>query len=165
MLPLPLVLFAPRPLRLPSNTDRAVTIATPGPPLLSSPELLLLILVLLGGVLLDWGTDFTERESWLVLLLSLRAVRGDSSVISDPKKPPPATDLLTSFSSPPLSWLPFLDLDRECVSSSLSSSSSSAPPSLSFRFKQVTARRSRWLRIACFSRCSMRKNESIRSWV
>lgn len=41
---LPLVLFAPRPRRLLSNTDRAVTMAISTPQSLSSPELLLLLL-------------------------------------------------------------------------------------------------------------------------
>lgn len=162
----PLVLFAPRPRRLLSNTDRAVTMATSTPPSLSSPELLLL-LTAGGSVLVDKGAAFAESDSWLVLLTSLRDLRGDSTVTSDPRNPPPATEFLSSLSPPSffgllLAAFPLLDLDGEHISSSLSSSSSS-PPSLSFLFKQVTALRSRWLRIVCFSCCSMRKNESILS--
>ena len=174
MLPLPLplpplVLFDPWPRRLPSNTDRAVTIAISPPPSLSSPELLLLPLALWSAFLVDWGI-FTGRGSWLVLLRFFRGVRGGSTTTADPRNPPPAADLSPSLSpSPPffgllLTAFPLLDLDGDGISLSLSSSSSS-PPSLSFLFMQVTARRSRWLWIACFSCCSMRKNESIRSWV
>lgn len=87
----------------------------------------------------------------------------------EPRKPPPP---LTSVRLSPLSpclvgvaavaafplWL--LDGVGVGLSSSLSS-----PSSRSFLFMQVTARRSRWLRIVFFSCCSIRKNASILSWV
>lgn len=168
VLPLPLVLFAPRPRRPPSNTDRAVTIATSPLPSLSSPELLLLLLILWGRVFVGWGTFFTDGDSWLVPTC-FEGVRGGSTITCDPRNPPPAADLASSLTpSPPflgLLLVAFPLLGGNGISSSLSSSSSSSPPSLSFLFMQVTARRSLWLRIACFSCCSMRKNESIRSWV
>lgn len=155
--PLP---FAPRPRLLPSNTDLAVTISPPMS--LSSPELLLPCSSA-HEAFVDRGAFFND-EDWGTGLQT--EARGDSSISSDPRKPPAAAAiaalLCPSFCSSGLFRFAFLDLVGDCSSSSVSLSS---PPSRSFLFRQVTALRSRWLWITCFSCCSMRKKESIRSWV
>lgn len=162
--PLDLFVVALPPRRLSLKTERAVTIAPPLSPSQSSAELLLLLLLLdlWGRVVLDLGT-VTGGHSWLATLMSLTGVWQGSKRSSDPKKPPPISVFLSSSSAPPAAAaaFPLLHLDGVGISSSLSSS----PPSRSFLFMQVTARRSRWLRIVCFSCCSSRKNASILSWV
>lgn len=144
LLPLPPPRF-PLPLVFPSNTERAVTIATPFPYSASSSELELL------DSALDDISDMTPP------LVSSSVSAGEFRWHTDPMNPPANGPVVAGASSGcEAPFLPFLDGE-------LSSSSSSS--SLSFLLRQVTALRRRWLWIDCLSCCSRRKNESMRSCV